>query len=256
VPAPLRALALLALALVALVGCQMDVAIEVDVADDGSGAVLVAVGLDDQALAEAGDLGQLLRTDDLVAAGWAVTGPEREGDRTWVRATKPFADPDQAAQVLAEVTGPGGALQGFALEVDDGLLGTSYELTGVVDLTGGPATFSDPDLAAALDGDPFGGLLDDVAEAQGRPATELVDLTLTVDLPGAEPVVLQPSFADAEPTEVDVSSSTGGLFQPWLLAIGVAVLLALVLAAVLAVVVLRQGGRRRPPPGRYAAPRR
>ena len=79
--------------LAVLGGCQAKLPVHTTVEADGSGTVEVAVGLDDEAVAKAGDLGSQLRVDDLRAAGWTVTDPTKEADGyTWVRATKPFVD--------------------------------------------------------------------------------------------------------------------------------------------------------------------
>ena len=80
------------------------------------------------------------------AAGWAVTAPAREGDRTWVRASKSFSTPEEGTAVLAELTGPQGPFRDFVVKVDDGAFGTDYSVHGVVDLTGGPAAFGDQEL--------------------------------------------------------------------------------------------------------------
>ena len=52
-----------------LAGCQVDLHVDVQVNEDGSGSVTVAAGLDDAALARVGNLDQQLRVDDLEAGG-------------------------------------------------------------------------------------------------------------------------------------------------------------------------------------------
>ena len=79
--APLRLLLVIA-ALGALLGCQAKLSVHVTVESNGSGSVEVGVGLDDEAVAKAGDLGSQLRVDDLRAAGWTVTGPPRRTTAT------------------------------------------------------------------------------------------------------------------------------------------------------------------------------
>lgn len=244
-PTRIRLLLVALAALVLAAGCQLDVALDVEVASDGSGLVTVGIGLDAAGLARAGNLDQQLRVDDLKAAGWTVSGPTPEGATTWVRASKPFADPAQANQVIAEVAGPDGPFQGFAVAVDDGLGGTTYRVTGTIDLADGPAMFSDPALAAALEGDPFGGTLDAIVQQEGRSVADMVDVQVGVRLPGmSEPQVVTAGFADATPVAVDVSSTQGGLLRWWVVAAVLA--LALVTTVVLrraAVVRRRQRGR-------------
>jgi hypothetical protein len=232
----LRAFVVLAVVML-LASCQVDLHVDVQVNEDGSGSVTVGAGFDDAALARVGNLDQQLRTGDLEAAGWGVTAPTREGDRTWVRASKTFATPAEGEAVLAEVTGPTGPFRDFALRVDDGTFGTEYAVQGTVDLTGGPQAFGDDELRSLLGGDAYGGTLTSLEQDEGRPATEMVDFQVTVRVPG-ETAVYAPSFADPEPTEISVSSSQ----RSGLASIAIWGLVALV--GVVALVVLRQGFRR------------
>lgn len=231
-PVRLRLLTLVA-ALALLAGCQMQVAVDVRVDEDGSGAVTVGVGLDDDALQRAGNLEEQLRVDDLRAAGWYVGPAQREGDLTWVRATKQFATPEDAAAIFAEITGPDGALREFEVKREESAFGTSYSVDGVVDLTTGPAAFSDPELTAALEGDPFGGTLQAIEAEEGRPIAEMVDFRLTTSLPGdAVPEVFEASLGDTGPVVVDASSTQSSpLATAWIwvlaLAIGFVVLFVL-----------------------------
>jgi hypothetical protein len=224
----------------ALTGCQMTVAVDITVNPDLSGRVVVGVGLDDDALARAGDLDQQLRIDDVRAAGWEVGAARREDDGlTWVRASKTFADPEEFTRVMEELTGPGGAFRDWNLAESSSLTGTEWTVDGVVDLTGGPATFSDPDLAQSLGGDPFGGSLAAIEQEEGRPVADLVDFRITVDLPAsAAPDVTEASFADPTPTQVEASSKERSWWATgWIVGL-------VVLVAVLVVVVLRVGFRR------------
>jgi hypothetical protein len=226
-------------ALLALAGCRMTVAVDVAVREDETGSVTVGVGLDEAALARAGDLDQQLRVDDLVAAGWEVSGPQAEADGlTWVRATRGFAGPEEFAAVMGQITGPDGAFRDWRLTKASGFLETTWDVEGVVDLTGGPETFSDPALAAVLDGDPYGGTLARIEQEEGRPVSEMVDFVVRVTLPGADAVVTETGFGDPEPTRVAVSSSRGvWLAGAWIWALAVAV-------GALALIVLRTGFRR------------
>ena len=205
-PRPRRALPAVAvvLALLVLAGCRVQARVDVAMATDGSGTVTVAVGLDADALGRLGDPATALRTDDLVQAGWAVTGPEPdEAGVTWWRATKAFATPDELALVLAEVAGPEGPVRDLALTVGETSSTDTYRLTGTVDLSAGLAPYGDPALAEALGGDPFGGLVAAVEAEEGRPVSELVDVTVAVGI-GDEVQVLSPRLGDP-PQAVDVT---------------------------------------------------
>ncbi len=234
-----RVLAVL-VALVVLAGCQMTVAVDIRVNDDETGSVTVGVGLDDAALARAGDLDQQLRLDDVVAAGWEVSGPQEEPDGlTWVRASKTFADAEQFTLVMEELTGPDGAFQDWSLAETSSITGTEWRVDGTVDLTGGPAVFSDPELAESLGGDPFGGTLAEIEQEEGRPVAEMVDVRVSVLLPpDDDPKVVEASFADAEPTQVSVSAEErSALVSVFVVGLGA-------LVVVLVVVVLVVGFRR------------
>jgi hypothetical protein len=189
-----RALPAVLVAVVAA-GCQVQTEVTVDMADDGSGTVEVAVGLDEAAMAElpdldssgvgdAADLTALVRAEDLKATGWTIGEPEASGGVTWLRATKPFGTPDEAAQILAELTGPEGGLRDFHLGRSRGFGSTKYEFSGTADLSAGIEAFGDAGLAEALDGEPLG---EDAAAIElrlGKPLAEMLTLDVVVALPG------------------------------------------------------------------------
>jgi hypothetical protein len=236
-----RVVAALAL-LIVLAGCQVHLTVDTKVEADGSGTVSVGVGLDDEALAKVGDLGAQLRVDDLRASGWTVTGPTREGDgNTWVRATKPFSDPAGATSVLNEVNGPEGAFGGWKVARSSSTLSTSYSVTGAADLTKGMATFSDQALSDALGGDPYGGGIAALEQEQGRPVSDMVDVRVTVEVPGATRT-FTPSLADAKPTPVKVTASE---FGPLVTVFAVGA--ALVVGGAVLVMLRRRANRHRRP---------
>lgn len=134
----LFALALLALLLCS--ACQVTIAVGVDAQQNGSGVVRAGVGLDDDALNQIPDLAQQLRVDDLKKAGWTIVGPRKESDkRTWVRATKPFANTSGAAKAITELNGPKGPFKNFRLTSKHSLMRTKTSFTGTVDRVGANA---------------------------------------------------------------------------------------------------------------------
>jgi hypothetical protein len=196
-----RLLAPVALAVVAAAGCEARTTVDVDVREDGSGTVEVAVGLDadamtripdldDDGVSGPADLVALLRVEDMAAAGWDVGEPEApaegdEGAMTWVRATKPFGTPDEAVAVLSEVTGAEGALRDLSLDRSTGFGSTSFAFAGTVDLSGGLEAFGDAGLAGALDGEPLGEDAVAIEQRLGQPLADAFALDLTVALPGS-----------------------------------------------------------------------
>lgn len=213
----LRLIRVIPLVVVAIVvaSCQARVDVATTVHDDGSGTVVVGIGLDDGALDRVGDIGRQLRTDDLAQAGWNVDGPVRGDDGfTWVKAAKDFTEPSQVGPIMAELTGPDGVFRDFRLTRKSSWRGTNFDYEGQVDLTKGPAVFSDPQLADALGGDPFGGTLQAIEEAEGKSVAEMVSFRVSVDLPGkAQPAVWTPGLDDPEPTSISLQSSQGSSFS-------------------------------------------
>jgi hypothetical protein len=223
-------------------GCQVQTTVTVHMDDDGSGSVEVAVGLDEAALAElpdldrsgvgdAADLAQLVRVDDLTATGWTVRAPEAEGDITWLRATKPFGMPAEAAQIMTELTGPDGGLRDFRLERKRSFGATEYSFAGHADLSGGIEAFGDAGMAQALDGEPLGEDVAAIEERLGQPVSEMLQLDIAVEMPGASQ-----SWSPVLGGEtVDMSTSSTVYDPPVLLLTALAVLCVLALGVVLLV---------------------
>jgi len=131
------AFAAVVLSLLLCSACQVTIAVGVDAQQNGSGVVRAGVGLDDDALHQIPDLAQQLRVDDLKKAGWTVVGPREERDnRTWVRASKPFANPGGAAKAMTELNGPNGPFKNFKLRSTHSFLRTKTSFTGTVDRVG------------------------------------------------------------------------------------------------------------------------
>ena len=163
-----------------LSACRIDASVDVAVGDDGAGEVGVNVGFDDDALARAGDL----RLDDVRAAGWTVTGPQKELDRDasgllWVHATKRFTGSEQFTAIMSEINGPNGIFRDFHLVRSTGFAKVTYRVTGTIDPVRGLESFSDPEVAQLLGGN-----------ALGRPAADVLkdaanaSLVVGVELPG------------------------------------------------------------------------
>jgi hypothetical protein len=222
--------------------CQAKVAVDTTVQGDGSGTVTVSLGLDEAALARLGDPDATVEVADLRAAGWEIPPAERGADGyTWLRATKRFADAEGAARVMAELQPT--VFRDFRLNRETGLGRTIWTWTGTVDLSPGIAVLGDPDAAAALGGDPFGGRVTEVEQAEGKPVAEMVDVTVSAQLPAGDRQTWSPRLGDVAPTSVVATSSeTFSLPVPAGEGIGTAVVLVagLVLAVVAAVMAHRR----------------
>ena len=248
-----RRLLLPLLALVALLAsaCRVDTTVTMTVAEDGSGEVTVAVALDAEALARVpdvdddgtaglADVAALVRTEDLVAAGWTVGEPAESGDGgASLTISRPFGTPEEADLILAELTGAEGALRDLDVSRSTSFGRTELGFTGTADLSGGLEAFGDEGLAAALDGEPLGQDAAAIEAAAGVPLAEAVTVEITADLDGQSeswaPRLGDPPVAMAsEATVYDV---------PVLVLAGVALAAALALLVVLVVRLLRSRRR-------------
>ena len=98
-------------ALLVLTGCRVDIKLEVDADDDGSGTIAVTVDLDNRAVALVPGLAEDLRLDDLLSSGWAVEGPTQiNNGGLRVLLTYDFESPAEANAALAQINGPNGPL--------------------------------------------------------------------------------------------------------------------------------------------------
>jgi hypothetical protein len=243
----LRRPLLAALSLLVVVGvsaCDVRTTVTLDVSDDGSGTVEVAVDLDAEAVAElpdldgdgvsdAADLAALVRDDDLVAAGWTVEGPEAGADGgVRLQATRSFGTPAEADRVLAELTGPSGALRDLHVSRSESFGRTRFRFEGTADLSGGLEAFGDEGLAAALEGEALGEDAAAIEERLGQPLAETFTLEVTANLPGAS-TSWSPRLGD-EP--LDMRSDSTRYDWPVL---ALALVCALCLAALAAVLVMR-----------------
>ena len=192
------ALALLALLLCS--ACQVTIAVGVDAKQNGSGVVRAGVGLDADALHQIPDLAQQLRVDDLKKAGWTIVGPREERDhRTWVRATKPFANPAGAAKAMTELNGPNGPFKNFRLRSTHSFLHTKTSFSGTVDRVGA-RNLADSKLQQQLGGS---GVDPNVLEQQ---LDQLINRSLRTEVA----VHLPGSISSNAPTEI----SGGVLWHP------------------------------------------
>lgn len=233
-----RVLVLLALCGFVLSGCKVDTTVSINVREDGSGTVEVKVALDPEAVGEAqaggGQLEDRVRLDGLEAAGWQSTGWKVHQDfSATLRISKEFADPEDLAGVIEELSGEDGPLRDVSLSVDEGVLFTKYDLDGVVDLSDlRTGVTTDADLVAALTGQAV-----DVSALDQRlldQIRESLELEVDVSLPGESRTITPKA---GEKVDLKTSSSRFEPGRPLLLA-------AAVVLAVLALGVWLRGRSR------------
>ena len=172
--------------LVAFGGCRLELDVNVEIAEDGSGSVEVVVGVDRDGVERiGGDLEAVLAIDDLEDAGWTVDGPDEEADGyTRVRFRKPFDDPEEADAIFGEIAGEDGPFQEFAVTRDSSFASTEWGFTGRVDFSGGLEAFGDEELAAELDGEPIGQTVEEIEAQLGEALSRIIQVRVGVRLPG------------------------------------------------------------------------
>lgn len=161
---------------VLLGACQVRTELNIDVDGSGGGTVEMAVGLDDDALARVGDLGDLVRVDALQAAGWTLEGPERDDEGvTWTRLRHPFGRPEELGILVDEIVGSDGPFRDFSLVRRDSFVTSEYVLNGVVDFAGARST-SAPELTEGLEA---------LREQSVAAVDEIVVVQVAARLPGS-----------------------------------------------------------------------
>ncbi len=196
-------MALLVLALV-LSACEGTVDVLIDVEEDGSGAVGVVVGLDEDAASQILDLesGAGLPLIDLNEAGWIIDPPAVGDDgRTTIGASKDFGTAEQLRDVLGEISGDAELFADFDLIRTKGFARVDYELTGQISPSG-VESFSDPALVAAL-GRPIESF---IADAGGT--ADDVRVNVRVVLPGT-------TNEDVRLTGTPVEVDDDGVVRSW-----------------------------------------
>jgi hypothetical protein len=219
-----------------LAGCRVDTTLTIDVDQDGSGVVRVRTTLDadavHQAEANGGKLEDRIRVADLAAAGWTASAWTRRPDGSaTIVVRKPFASADALHDVIAELSGPKGPVQDVTLQRDSGLLTTSFDVQGIVDLAQATSgVLDDPEVVGRLTAESV-----DLTALDQRLTQQLRDslhLRVVVRFPdGSTKIVRAPA---GERTEIDASSSDLDATRAGLLATAV-------LLAALAIVVLVRG---------------
>lgn len=236
---PLRVLALAAVLVVVAAGCRVQLTTTIDIGFDGTGTVTQSIGFDAAALARVGDPARALRADDLVEAGWVVEPVVTEGDLTWIRVRHDFDTPEQANDLFLQLSSPDGPFRDFEVIRTTGPLSDSVRFSGQLDTTAGLSVFGDKALADAFGGDASGGLLARVEKEEGRPATEMVGLDLSVTTGGVSRTWTA-SFSEPSVQKVKVSDSRWKILD----LLGRILLIVLVVLS-LAVIALRIRVRRR-----------
>lgn len=244
-----RAPALVALASLLFTSCRVDVQLLVAAEEDGSGLVRATFVIDEEALdALGGDLEDRLRVSDLLQVGWTVTTTPEEGGGAAVVAEKAFVDPDDLTVVIRELSGETGPLRDVRLTRSRSRFRTSFDFSGLVDLTAGVAGSSlDPDDEGLVQSLADEGVdVDTLSSFLGARIDEAFSFEIVAALPGdgddnaPHSVGGEPAWRPEVGDEVVLQASSSRLDT-----IRVALLAAAALFGVLALGVVSDWGRRR-----------
>ena len=173
---------LLALACVLiLTSCRVDVAVDVDMAQNGSGRVMVTVDADAAVVTQAPGLADDVRLGDVRAAGWSTDGAvATPSGGLQLVLTRSFDTPEQGTAILATLNGPSGPLQAIALTRSATDTSITTGLSGSLRVDGGLDAFADPDLLAVVGATPWA---ENITEA-GLTTDRAVSITFRATLPG------------------------------------------------------------------------
>lgn len=166
---------------IVLSACRLEITVDVAMDPDGTGIVTVDAVADAELVTRVPDLADDLRLDDAVANGWQVEGPTpaEDGGMT-IRLTHTFTSAADLASVLNSI-GPPLVDMRAARNPGEGDEGdTTNAIDGQLLLPDGYGSFADPDLVAAVGGQPFG----DELAASGLAPNEAMSVRFRVALPG------------------------------------------------------------------------
>ena len=175
-----RRLLLIAVCVLTLSACHLDVTVDVVIEPDGTGTVTVVAVADAELIEQVPDLVDDLRLDDATANGWEVAGPTAtDGGGMSITLTHPVHSADELANVLNSI-GPPLSRMSAARTHDPETEQTTNAINGLLVLPDGFASFSDADLLAAVGGLPFEAEI----AASGLTPADAMSFTYRVSLPG------------------------------------------------------------------------
>ncbi len=164
--------------MIALVGCRLDVAVDMNVEPDGTGTISILATADAELVAAVPTIADELATSDIVAAGWVVDGPTAtpEGGLT-ITLTHGFFSDQEATNLLNSLGPP---FNEMSLVRNSSGEDTTTRLRGLLGLPDGFASFADDDLVAAIGSMPFAERI----AAAGATPTSSMGVTMRAALPG------------------------------------------------------------------------
>jgi hypothetical protein len=179
-------------------GCEVSTVVEIGVNRDGSGLVSVEVTLDPVAADDLGDVDTSIQFADLEAGGWDVSPPKFTDAGVTIAGSKPFGSPDGLQSILDEIGGVDGVFRGWQIAIEDSFSELSWSVEGDVVLSGSITEFSDPELAAVLDGLPL-------ARTAEELTAEMVDATFPFEVEVSLPQSIDSTNGARDPNRPNVA---------------------------------------------------
>ena len=190
----------IAIGLLVLSACRVDLATTLTMAENGSGSIVVVAKADAEAVRLAPELATSLQLEDLQQAGWVTDVQSLPSGGLTVTLTRDFATPDEASFFLSQLSGADGPLREVSITRTGGINDAQYELNGVGGIPKGVAAFADSQALTALGAAPFAAALTE----RGGALSDVLSISLALTLPGE----LLESTAVVTPRQQDDLSTT------------------------------------------------
>lgn len=139
-----------------LCSCQVNAVVTLDVAQNGSGSVTLNLIADSEVVAAVPNLADDLRFDDMTAAGWDVSRPNKTADGgLQVSLNHTFDNSEQAGTLLNQLSGEFGPFKQMSLSRTGKDTDSTFTLDGILQVDGGLNAFADAKLLKTIGGAPF-----------------------------------------------------------------------------------------------------
>lgn len=172
-----RVFALFACAL-ALAACRVDIGVDVVVEADGTGRIAIVTTADAEVVEIVPTIADELAVDDILAAGWDLEGPTSTADGgLTLTISHDFASPEEATNLLNSLGPPFNQMEIRRTTAGDD---TTTQLSGLLGLSDGFASFADDDLVAAVGSLPFA---EEITTSGATPESSM-SAVIRAELPG------------------------------------------------------------------------
>jgi hypothetical protein len=177
----LRALLAIVLGCLSLSACRVDTVVSLNVDPDGSGVLAVVATADAEVMASAPNLVDDLNFDAAKEAGWKVSDVETlDSGSAQVRVSHSFTTPEEATQLMAQLSGEFGPFKDLALARSGKETDSTWALTGTAQITGGLRAFGDSALLDLIGGAPY----EAAVREQNLDIGQAASMAFKVRLPG------------------------------------------------------------------------